>query len=274
MNLSAHRLDPSTRSNVARDAFDVLETVEHLPADATGELVLEREGVPCGVVLVEKGRVCWAAARGLAQRLSDLLRAQTRPQLSKSEMEALFHHGREQHKPLGELLVESGLMAPDALLCSLRRHTAESLIEIGKTSVLARWSKRPAGTYEPRFTFTPFELALCVGALLDGRDPRATGDSLAEHGISWGAAFARRDSATLPIAATGVRTVSVLRRLAADAATSMDVATMIDDTTSFVFASGAHGGGLMTWRDGSLLIVGKIENRPHLARSLGLLTER
>lgn len=259
---------------IARNVLDLLERIEDLPPDVAGELVLEDGGVRRGVVFVENGRVCWAAAPGLAQRLSDLLRAQTRIPISSTEMEALFRHGREHRKPLGELLVESGLMEADALLCALRRHTAESLLEIGKSSVVHRWVERAPGMYKPRFSLRPTELAACVGALLDDRDPRVAAASIGEHGIECGAVFARHGDAMLPIATAGVTTVRALRQLGVDAATRIEVASMLDGGTSFVFVGRGHGRGMLAFRDGPLLVVGRMHARADLVRSLGRLVAR
>ncbi|MBL9039648.1 MAG: hypothetical protein JNG84_14120, partial [Archangium sp.] len=78
----------------------VLSTLEVLPAEATGALVFGAVHKMSGVVLLERGRVCWAAAQGLQKRLTDLLRGCCTPPLEHDAMERLFNACRTSHTPV------------------------------------------------------------------------------------------------------------------------------------------------------------------------------
>ncbi len=85
---------------VIASVVDVCSFVDDLSADATGEIVVGGRGASHdGAVFVEGGRICWAAARGLARRLSDLLATAAR--LDASEMEALYVTYTCNPSPLG-----------------------------------------------------------------------------------------------------------------------------------------------------------------------------
>ena len=89
-----------------RSALDVCAFVEELPADATGELMVTgRGGTPEGAVFVENRRVCWAAARGLAGRLGDLLGAPAK--LDAARMESIYAECKLTRVLLGEYLVKA-----------------------------------------------------------------------------------------------------------------------------------------------------------------------
>ena len=54
-------------------ATHLLSRIEELAADATGALLFTSNEDPVGSILLEGGRICWIAARGLGRRLTDLL---------------------------------------------------------------------------------------------------------------------------------------------------------------------------------------------------------
>ncbi|MGV3621574.1 MAG: hypothetical protein ACO1OB_12190 [Archangium sp.] len=145
---------PSGPDNVLR----VLSELEGLPNDATGALAFGPETKLSGVVLVEKGRVCWAAAEGLQRRLTGLLRESCTPPLGAEEAEALFVECRQRGRPMGEVLVERGRISPEALRAALLHHTAESLAATSSWATAPRWVPHRARGYQSAFTFLPMEL--------------------------------------------------------------------------------------------------------------------
>ena len=253
----------------------ILAHVEQVAPASSGELVLAREGRTRGVVYVEHGRVCFAAARGLGSRLADLLRTRARIEVTARGMVELLRHGRDHDTPLGELLVESGMMTPDGLMGALRRHTAESLVHIGAVPVTAWWIPRERGGFQPRFTLSPVMLAPCVGALLAGREPAATLDPFARvQGAVAGGAFVRPASETVPIAAAGMASVEALRRLGAQVTEALDVAGRIEGGPRFAFTGDQQGRGVLAWRDGEVIVGALIDDRAQLARCIGPLLAR
>lgn len=145
---------PSGPDNVLR----VLSELEGLPDDATGALAFGPETKLSGVVLVEKGRVCWAAAEGLQRRLTSLLRESCTPPLGVDEAEALFIECRQRGRPMGEVLVERGRISSEALRAALLHHTAESLASGSSWTTTPRWVPHRARGYQSAFTFLPVEL--------------------------------------------------------------------------------------------------------------------
>lgn len=258
-----------------RGPLAILAHVEHVAPASSGELVLDDEGNTRGVVYVEQGRVCFAAARGLGSRLADLLRARARIEVTARGLEELLRHGREHDTPLGELLVDSGMMTPDALMGALRRHTAESLAHIGATPVTARWVPRDGGRLQPRFTLSPVMLAPCVGALLAGHEPTATVDPFARlPGVGAGAAFVRSAGETVPIAAVGMVSVDALRRLGTQVTDALDVAGRVAGGPRFAFTGDQHGRGVLAWRDGEVHLGAVVDDRVQLTRLIGPLLAR
>jgi hypothetical protein len=244
-------------------AVDVCSFVDDLPAGATGEIVFAgdeggpRDG-PIGAVFVESGRVCWAAARGLARRLSDLLAASAR--LESSEMEAHYRHCKRVGAPLGEHLVSAGIVTAEGLRGALLRHTAESLSVLCAPGHAARWISRRRSGYSPRFTFRTPELLSHLFA--SGHEDVAheaaaeLADAFADRG--WGAAFLRSTRAAPdPIAVYGQTPdrVDAVLRLGVWAVSTLDVTTLLNDESAFV-ATVLDDDALVAWKWNATIIAG------------------
>jgi hypothetical protein len=199
-------------------------------------------------VFVERGRVCWAAARGLARRLTELLGA--RAALPHADMERMFLACRSKGVPIGEHLVACGALRADDLRAALLDHTVESLEHV-VGGAEAAWRPRAGKGYSPRFTFTTSELLVRSGALRRPSEARAAATLLERWfaGSKWVAAFARtRETAyPEPIAGAGaLPDARALIRSARWAVSTLDVVgtfsgddallTMIrsDDTTALL----------------------------------------
>lgn len=166
------------QSRGAEVALRVLANVERLPEGATGALMFGRPNRVSGAVLVENGRVCWAAASGLRQRLSDLLRDSAHLPLSEQEVTQLFLSCRAERKPLGEAFLQRGWLSPEALRSALLRHTAESLSVVPSWASAPRWVPHRASGYASAFTFLPGELLCFTSAAVrsDAAVRAATGE--------------------------------------------------------------------------------------------------
>jgi len=243
-----------------RSSLDVCAFIDDLSTDQSGELVfLEAGDTPAGAVFVENGRVCWAAARGLARRLSDLLAASAN--LDANAMESLYDECKRQRRPLGEFLVETQRMTAGDLRAALLKHTTESLNALCTHDSNAAWIPRRSGGYSPRFTFSTVELlartcaeshpSLAVSASAELAD--AFGES------DWGAAFVRSETraAPEPIALFGdvPAKVETLLRLGRWSSSSLDVTTSLDEDLGFV-ATILDGGALVAWRSSSTIVAG------------------
>jgi hypothetical protein len=121
--------------------------------------------------------VCWAATPGRGRRLRDLLRRHAGRALDDHELDRAFADCRDAGLPLGELLIERGLVSDDGLRTALKQHTVESLIaQCDGTPVPATWVPHRHRGYHARFTFSPVELLAAAGAQLYPTESVGAGD--------------------------------------------------------------------------------------------------
>lgn len=195
-----------------RPVGELLEFVEELPEDAAGEVVFQDETTQRGVIFVENNRICWAAARGLARRLVDLLRARADLNASPATLEQIFVACKAKGKPFGEALLETGLVSPTRLRDALRTHTAESIVSMMQTEASTFWNQRNRGGYNARYTFATGEIIAQVLAGMNPSFAESTEEKLRKivDEEDWGAAFIRslRVAEPIPIANVGAIEVS------------------------------------------------------------------
>jgi len=251
---------------------DVCEFVDELDPDEVGELVVECRPSkdPCGKVFVEGRRVCWAAARGLARRLTELLVA--RAGLDATQLESTYAACKETRTPLGEYLVRKGMVEAGELRAALREHTIESLVHVcHQGEVRAGWIPRRTGGYSPRFTFSTSELLPLAFAashreIAAEADPelRAIFASGASSAGEWGAAFVRTPARASPdpVAAHGTlpSTSAALLRVGKWASSALDVVSTFQDPDAIVSAMDGES-MLVAWRHGGAIIAGRMEPR-------------
>jgi hypothetical protein len=239
---------------------DVCACVDELPPDAAGELSLSGTSMAIeGAVFVERGRVCWAAARGLSRRLRDLIAAPAR--LSAVEMEALYDACKRKRAPLGEHLVGTGLVSASQLRSALLRHTSESLHALCASATHGAWVARKAGSYNPRFTFPTAEILASTEAesFPDlAERARAELESAFRAG-EWGAAYVRSSSRAgpQPVALFGDAPdrVEPLLRLGRWACDGLDVSGVAHGARPFV-AAVLDDVTLVAWRHGDVVVAG------------------
>lgn len=236
-----------------RGAMDVCHVVDGFPVDVTGELVVTQgEDRVRGAIFIERGRVCWAAAHGLAPRLTELLIAQSG--VDTTTMQRLYRECRKDGLPLGEQLVARGIVSAEQLRSALAQHTIESIDALCVDEATARFRPR-AGGYNPHFTLNTSEILtqLCARKRVDASKEsdarlRFFSSSAAEE---WGALFLRDRSAAfpVPVATRGnppARAVTLLR-YGQWAASSLDVAAAVNDSEVFVSTKQANGSFLVAW---------------------------
>ena len=184
----------------------LLNGIDRLPRGATGALVFASKDAPQGTVLVEENRVCWAAASNMEHRLTDILRHESDPPLPKAVFNQIYEECHRDRIPLGETLVERGIVTPEGLSHALRRHTAEAICVLASSKDLAPvWASNRQRPYDAQHTFSTGELMSCVGAF--GFDEEA---ERAEHALraltpmaSVGMAYLEKGH-ELPVAQVGV----------------------------------------------------------------------
>lgn len=158
-------------STVSPTSFEVpillrlLKGIDRLPVGATGALVFTAKDAPQGTVLVEDNRVCWAAASNMEHRLTHILRHQNPSPLPPEAIEEIYQECLRDGIPLGETLVERGVVTAEGLWRGLRQHTAEAICLLATTSNLAPiWASNRQRRYDAQFTYSTSELLSCAGS--------------------------------------------------------------------------------------------------------------
>ncbi len=139
--------------------------VEDLGPDATGALLFACEARDVGALLIERGRVCWAATPEMRARFTALICDQSEGRLAPEQVRAVYKRCIESGEPLGQTLVADGVVSDEGLRRVLRQHNAEAVALLSLPGRVATWHPRPDHSYDPRFSFTPAELYVSVGAL-------------------------------------------------------------------------------------------------------------
>lgn len=247
----------------ADNVLRVLSEIEALPADATGALAFGPETSMSGVVLLERGRVCWAAAQGLRRRLTDLLRERCQPQLTNDEVEAVVQRCKQTGTPVGESLVADGRLTADALRATLLRHTVESLAAGVSWRAAPRWLPHRARGYQSAFTFQPAELlAFAHTIAVDRGELEAAERRLASVGQAHNAAaFDMLGVHLLACRLPEEGTAAVTELRAAGTWAARSLAADAERSAVLKFAFDGHGGSWLGWRDGGMTFVAHCRDR-------------
>lgn len=250
--------------------METLTHVERLGANDSGLLSFGVE--PLGGIFVEKGRVCWVAARGLQRRLRDLLLAYS--SIDRAALESVCTRCRREGLLLGQTLVAEGLLQAGELELALRRHSAESLLHLCESVRPTRWTVHAGRGYSPAFTFRAVDLFFDAVALLYPEARRRADDELAAFVAPGrrGAAFLPSEGARepLPIADFGSSLLETLRALGRVALTLSDTVRELGSESAFSLSTTLAGDGTLAWRRGGLLFAVRCNDRTSLASATAL----
>ncbi len=143
----------------------LLEEIEALPENATGGLVFKNP-VP-GTLLLENGRVCWAAAAGMERRLGELIRAYADEPPESRRVEDVYKRCKKDAVPVVKALIDSGVVSLDGLREVVYQHTAEALVSLAQQapSEAPEWVPHKHQGYDAKFTFEAAELLVGVGSV-------------------------------------------------------------------------------------------------------------
>jgi hypothetical protein len=257
---------------------ELLQQVEALPSGATGALSFGEDGL----ILIENKRVCWAVARDMEQRLTDILCEQKEPNLPRATMEELFRRCKQEGKLLGEALVSSGVVSESDLRAALERHTCEAIIRLAQRQVVkpSRFARHAKHGYDPRFVFTTAELL----ASLAGRrrtqlaaDARAHLTEVLVPDAS-GFAFLRDARSSKPMIIAVGRgcelDVGAALEIAGWATSLFDVASFVDASTYIASGTFCSRMALVAWRAREIGYVAVCTTRPASALLFNQLTRR
>lgn|GEM_PF-976845 len=255
----------------------VLELIDDLPRGATGALHFGEEGI----ILVQSRKICWAVARSMRVRLTDILRGQTTPPLPREAVEEIYRGCRLSGQPIGEALVASKLVTEVGLRAALFKHNGEAIVALAQSGAyFQKFVSHNKTGYDPKFAFSPCEVLAMLGARDD--PARAAAAHVELSGIlvpdSVGAAFVRSG------AVAGSLVIAVDRDCDFGVGDLMEVCNWVsglfDMARTFdpeVFAARAALGEramLVTWRSKEVGYVGLCSSRAAAARLVSRLSER
>ncbi len=255
----------------------VLAYVDDLPGGATGALQFGEEGM----ILVQSRKICWAVARSMRVRLTDILRNQSTPPLSREAVETIFRRCREEGTPIGEALVKSGLATEQGLRAALFKHNGEAIVALAQSGAAPEQFVAHAKTgYDPKFSFSACEMLAMLGSFDD--PARAAAAQLELTGMlvqdSVGAAFARSSAASGSLVIAVDRgcdfAVRDLVEVCNWVSGVFDVARTFDPAVFAARASLGNHAGLVTWRAKDVGYLGLCSSRAAAARLLSRLAER
>lgn len=255
----------------------LLQHVEALPSGATGALSFGEQGV----ILIENKRICWAVASDMKQRLTDILCQQTTPPLPRSAVEELVRRCKQDGKPVGEALVESGFVSEVELRAALERHTCEAIVRLAQSNVTpTRFLRHTRHGYDPRFVFSTAELL----ASLSGTRRTQLGIHARAHLASvlvpdaGGFAYLLDPRSRRPVIIAVDRgcdlAVSAALEIASWASGVFDLASFVDDETHIVTATWCARIQLLAWRQGDVCYAAVCSSRAASALLLSQVGRR
>lgn len=137
----------------------LLIEIELLPEGTTGAFVFGPADKPVGTVLVEDGQICWAAAAKTGKRLTCLIEERANGSIEKGLIQMVFDECRLTGAPVGETLVERGILSPETFREVLLEHTVESFkVLMSETEMPPQWVTHRRKGYNPQFTFSTHEV--------------------------------------------------------------------------------------------------------------------
>jgi hypothetical protein len=157
------RIPPSIPAapGVLARAIDMLVQVEALPAHAAGALRFETRGI----VLVQSRCVCWAAAPGMQQRLTELLCLEANPPLERDFFVDLFRRCKDRGTSLADGLLATGRVSPGGLWAALFSHTAEAIAHLAQSGARPDdFVPHARARYDARFMFSTGQILARLGA--------------------------------------------------------------------------------------------------------------
>ncbi len=255
----------------------LLSFIDDLPAHATGALHFGEHGV----ILVQQRKICWAVARSMRIRLTDILRNQTTPPVPREHVEQIYRRCKENGTPIGEALVASGLASEAGLRAALFKHNGEAIVALARSGLGPdQFIAHSKTGYDPKYSFTCCEVLAMLGSFDD--PARAAAAQLELNGTlvtdSYGAAFSRGAAASgaLLIAVGGGCDLPLIDLLGlCNWATGLfDVATTFDSEVFCARASWPGNAGLVTWRSSDVGYVGLCTSRAAAARLVSRISER
>ena len=184
--LSSIPASPAINSAVQR----LLGYIDDLPAGATGALSFGSHGV----ILLQNRKICWAMEHSMRLRLTDILRNQSTPPVSREAVEQIYRKCKTTGTPIGEALVASGLASEVGLRAALFKHNGEALVALARAGAAPDdWVTHTKPGYDQKYSFSACEMLAMLGAVDD--PARAMARSWSSAACWYRRAWARRSRA-------------------------------------------------------------------------------
>jgi hypothetical protein len=258
-------------------ALRLFTFVDELPAGATGVLQFGEEGV----ILLESRKICWAVARTMRVRLTDILRNQSTPPMPREAVEDIYRQCKESGTPIGEALVKGGLVSEAGLRSALFKHNGEAIVQLAQSGAVPDGFVAHARTgYDPKYSFSPGEILAMLGSKDDPARATAAQLELTETLVpdSTGAAFARTNAgagaAVIAVDRACDVPVNDLVAVCNWTAGLFDVAQTFDSDACVARANWGSRTALVAWRGSNVGYVGLCSSRAAAARLIGRLGQR
>ena len=195
LEVESSRMLPSIPASpgLIASVIRLLAFIDELPFGATGVLRFGDEGL----ILLQSRKVCWAVARSMRLRLTDILRNQTTPPLPRESIEDIYRQCKDSGIPLGEALVKGGLVSEIGLRAALFKHNGEAIARLAEAASVpeAFVSHRRMG-YDSKYSFSSCEVLAMLGSQDDPARATAAQLELCSSLVpeSSGAAFVRNNA--------------------------------------------------------------------------------
>lgn len=253
---------------------EVLSRIDELgksEESATGALVFSALEQDLGAILVEKGRVCWAMARGLNARLTDILEHSFNASFDRELVDRMIQECRENNQPFGEYLVARGIVTSLGLRSALRQQTVEAIASIAAVGASPRWLPHKNRTYNPDYSFSTAELLAALGLMRkrDLADRARAGILQMDLGAITCAAYAR-DGGGQPLLVDlqeqAPLTIAQVHQLARLAQTQLDVGAVMSPQLRLAVGSNGRGQSVVSWQEKDLMFVALCPDTLSMAR--------
>ena len=264
--MSARQLHAAEEAGTFGRLCGLLELVDEARAGESGSIVFG--GGSKGVILVQSGRICWAASPAIAARLSHRLRADAA--VDGRQLAEVFRECRESGKPFGETLVARGIVTFDRLRAALLQHTAEALIHLADEPQ-PRWVPAPVERYDRGLTFRSVELLTHAAdgwwGPLASQARTELAAALGDRGAT-GLAFLRdagTNDAIIPVGVAGAAELSAKEVLAAGRAAAALMCSADPLGARLITSTCAGGRTSVVWLDHGAYYVAIAAERSEIA---------
>lgn len=268
--MSPHSSKRAWHPSTAPQALLLLEDIRLLVGDSTGALIFEKDTRSLGLVLLEKGKICWASTPHTRNRLTGLLIERSKKPLTRGDVESVYAHCRKSGQPLLQALALTCDLEESELLEALCQHSVEALRELSMLNVSGRFLPHQQDSFGATYSFDFSELyvRMCSDAALEERR-RAKAllrQVISEEGFAL--AFAdKHDEAPLAVAGNNWLRLTDLAELSDWARSTIEIGGVLGDSASVVLSSPTRDSVLL-WRCDELLAICFCPNDASLAYAL------